>query len=143
MKTEKNILIAFILNISFSIFEFFGGLFTNSVSILSDSIHDLGDALSIGISYFLERKSKKKPDKNYTFEYIRYLVFGSVITTSILVFSSIFAIIAFIKWIFNPVNINYNGMIILAIVGVILKFVAALKTREGDSLNKSQLIYIC
>lgn len=124
-------------------FEFIGETITNSASILYDSIHDLGDALSIGISYFLERKSKKKPDKNYTFEYIRYSVFGSVITTSILVFSSIFVIISFIKRIFNPVNINYNGMIILAIVGVILKFVAALKTREGDSLNKSQLIYIC
>ena len=40
MKTEKNILIAFILNITFSIFEFFGGLFTSSVAILSDAIHD-------------------------------------------------------------------------------------------------------
>ena len=59
MKTEKNILIAFILNLSFSIFEFFGGLFTNSVAILSDSIHDFGDAVSIGISYFMERKNKK------------------------------------------------------------------------------------
>ena len=53
LKTEKNILIAFILNLGFSIFEFFGGIFTNSVAILSDSIHDMGDALSIGISYFL------------------------------------------------------------------------------------------
>ena len=52
MKTEKNILFAFILNLSFSIFEFIGGIFTGSVAILSDSIHDLGDALSIGISFF-------------------------------------------------------------------------------------------
>ena len=55
-KTEKNILIAFILNLAFSIFEFLGGLFTNSVAILSDSLHDIGDAASIGISYFLEKK---------------------------------------------------------------------------------------
>ena len=60
MKTDKNILIAFILNISFSIFEFIGGTITNSVAIISDAIHDLGDSLSIGISYFLEKKSKKK-----------------------------------------------------------------------------------
>ena len=59
-KTEKNILIAFILNLGFSIFEIVGGLFTGSVAIISDSVHDFGDALSIGISYFLERKSKKK-----------------------------------------------------------------------------------
>lgn len=67
MKTEKNILIAFLLNISFSIIELIGGIYTNSISIISDSIHDFGDAISIGISYFLEKISKKKPDKNYTY----------------------------------------------------------------------------
>ena len=83
-KTEKNILIAFILNLSFSIFEFIGGIFTHSVAILSDSIHDIGDAASIGISYFLEKKSKKQPDDVYTFGYARYSVIGSIITTVIL-----------------------------------------------------------
>lgn len=55
MKTEQNILIAFFLNLAFSIFEFAGGLFTGSVAIISDAVHDIGDALSIGISYFLEK----------------------------------------------------------------------------------------
>lgn len=63
MKSEKNILIAFILNLIFSVFEFIGGILTNSISIISDSIHDIADALSIGISYFLEKKSKQKPDE--------------------------------------------------------------------------------
>ena len=85
MKTEKNILIAFILNLSFAIFEFFGGIFTGSVAIVSDAIHDLGDATSIGISYFLEKKSKNKPDEKYTYGYLRYSVIGSVITTLIAV----------------------------------------------------------
>lgn len=69
MRTEKNILIAFLLNLSFSIFELFGGIFTNSVAILSDSLHDLGDSISIGISYFLEKKSKKKPNKEFKRNY--------------------------------------------------------------------------
>ena len=47
MKSDKNIFIAFILNLLFSIFEFIGGALTNSVAIISDSIHDIGDALSI------------------------------------------------------------------------------------------------
>ena len=59
MKTEKNILIAFILNFAFSIFEFFGGIFTRSVAITSDALHDFGDAISIGIAFFLEKLSKK------------------------------------------------------------------------------------
>ena len=136
MKTEKNILIAFILNLSFSIFEFFGGLFTNSVAILSDSIHDFGDAVSIGISYFMERKSKKKANNKYTYGYIRYSVLGGVITTTILLVGSILVIIGAIKRIINPVEVKYNGMIILAIIGVILNFIAAYVTREGDSINQ-------
>lgn len=67
MKSERNILIAFILNVSFSIFEFVGGIFTGSVAIVSDAVHDLGDGVSIGLSYFLEKKSKKTPDEKYTF----------------------------------------------------------------------------
>ena len=136
MKTEKNILIAFILNLSFSIFEFFGGLYTNSVAILSDSIHDFGDAVSIGISYFMERKSKKKANNKYTYGYIRYSVLGGVITTTILLVGSILVIIGAVKRIINPVEVKYNGMIILAIIGFILNFIAAYVTREGDSINQ-------
>ena len=136
MKTEKNILIAFILNIGFSIFEFVGGLFTNSISILSDSVHDLGDAISIGISYFMEKKSKRHSDNKYTYGYIRYSVLGGVITTTILLVGSILVIIGAVKRIINPVEVNYSGMIILAIIGVILNFIAAYVTREGDSINQ-------
>ena len=136
MKTEKNILIAFLLNISFSIFELFGGLFTNSVAILSDSIHDLGDALSIGISYFLEKISKKKKDNTHTFGYIRYSVLGGVITTTILLVGSILVIINAVKRIITPVDVNYNGMIIFAIFGITLNFLAAYITKDGDSINQ-------
>ena len=139
MKTEKNILVAFLLNISFSILEFFGGILTNSVAILSDSIHDLGDALSIGISYILEKKSKKKADNNYTYGYIRYSVLGGVITTTILLVGSILVILSSINRLFNPVDINYNGMIVFAIIGVILNFLAAYVTKEGDSINQKSV----
>ena len=139
MKTEKNILLAFILNLSFSILEFFGGIFTNSVAILSDSIHDMGDALSIGISFFLEKKSKKKPDNNYTYGYIRYSVLGGLITTVILLVGSILVIYNAIGRIINPVEVNYQGMIIFAVIGVIMNFLAAYFTREGDSINQKSV----
>lgn len=136
MKTEKNILIAFVLNISFSIFELIGGVFTNSISIMSDAIHDFGDALSIGISLILEKISKKKPDEKYTYGYARYSVLGALITTIVLTVGSIFVILGGINRILNPVTINYNGMIIFAIFGVIINFLAAYFTREGDSINQ-------
>ena len=139
MKTEKNILIAFILNLGFSIFEFFGGIFTNSVAILSDSIHDMGDALSIGISYFLERKSKKHADNKHTYGYIRYSVLGGLITTVILIVGSILVIYNAIGRILNPVEINYEGMILFAVVGVVLNFIAVYYTKEGDSINQKSV----
>lgn len=136
MKTEKNILIAFILNLSFSIFEFIGGIFTGSVAILSDAVHDIGDAFSIGISYFLEKKSKKQPDKTYTYGYARFSVMGSVITTFILLFGSCAVIYNAVIRIFNPVEINYNGMIVFAVIGAVVNFLAAYFTKDGDSLNQ-------
>ena len=136
MKTEKNILIAFILNLSFSIFEIIGGFFTGSVAIISDAIHDLGDATSIGISYFLEKKSKKQPDNTYTYGYVRFSVMGSVITTLILLFGSVMVIYNAVLRIINPVEINYNGMIIFAVVGALVNFLAAYFTKDGDSLNQ-------
>jgi cobalt-zinc-cadmium efflux system protein len=136
MKTEKNILIAFILNLSFSIFEFIGGIFTGSVAILSDAVHDIGDAASIGFSYFLEKKSKKQPDEIYTYGYARFSVMGGVVTTLILLFGSCAVIYNAIIRIFNPVEINYNGMIIFAVVGVLVNFLAAYFTKDGDSINQ-------
>ncbi len=136
MKTEKSIFLAFMLNLAFSIFEFFGGIFTGSVAIISDAIHDIGDALSIGVSFFLETKSKKQPDEKYTFGYARYSVIGSVITTLILLFGSMMVIYNAILRIINPAEINYNGMIIFAIIGVLINFVATRLTRESESLNQ-------
>ena len=136
MKTERNILTAFILNLFFSLFEFFGGIFTGSVAVISDSVHDLGDAASIGISYFLERKSKKQPDSKYTYGYLRFSVLGGIITTFILLFGSIIVIYNAVLRIINPRDIKYNGMIILAIIGTVINFAAAYFTKEGDSINQ-------
>ena len=136
MKSEKNIFIAFILNLAFSVFEFIGGIFTGSVAIVSDAIHDFGDAAGIGISYFLEKKSKKQPDEKHTYGYARYSVIGSLITTFILLFGSVTVIYNAINRLINPTEINYNGMIIFAVVGVCVNFCAAYFTRDGDSLNQ-------
>ena len=136
MKTEKNILIAFILNLSFSVFEFIGGIITGSVAIVSDAVHDAGDAASIGVSYFLERKSKKQPDEKYTYGYARYSVIGGFITTLILLTGSVLMIYNAVIRMINPTHINYNGMIVFAVAGVCVNFCAAFFTREGGSLNQ-------
>ena len=136
MKTARNILIAFILNLSFSVFELFGGIFTGSVAIISDAIHDAGDAVSIGISYFLERKSKKQPDEKYTYGYGGYSVLGGLFTTVILLIGAVFMIYNAVCKIITPAKINYNGMIVFAVIGVCVNFCAAFFTRGGGSVNQ-------
>jgi len=136
MNSDKNILIAFILNCSFSFLEFIGGFITGSIAITSDSIHDLGDAISIGLSYFLEKISKKNPDNNHTYGYIRYSILGSIITTTILITGSIFVIIESINRFANPVEIKYDQMILFAVFGVVINLIASYATKEGESLNQ-------
>jgi cobalt-zinc-cadmium efflux system protein len=136
MKSDKNILVAFLLNLAFSVFEFVGGIFTGSVAIISDALHDIGDAAGIGISWFLERKSKKDPDEAYTYGYGRYSAVGGLITTLILLLGSAVVIYNAVLRIIDPVPIHYDGMILFAVVGVIVNFAAAWFTREGDSLNQ-------
>lgn len=136
MKTEKNIFIAFMLNLLFSIFEFTGGYICGSITIVSDAIHDLGDAVSIGIAWLLEKKSRQKPDDRYTYGYARYSVMGSVITNLLLVMGSVFVVYNAIIRIIYPVTIDYNSMIILAVIGFCVNLAAAFYTRHGDSLNR-------
>ena len=136
MKSDKKILIAFLLNLAFSFFEFFGGIYTGSVAIISDSLHDFGDAISIGISCFLEKLSKKQPDKTHTYGYLRYSVLGSMITTVILLFGSLIIILNAVNRIINPAIINYDGMIVFAVFGIMVNTVATVFTSGGVSLNQ-------
>ena len=136
MKTEKNILIAFLLNLFFAVFEFAGGIWSGSVAILSDAVHDLGDAAGIGISWLLERKSRRAPDEVCTYGYGRYSVLGSLITTAILLAGSAAVICSAVGRIIAPTAIHYTGMLAFAVVGVAVNLIAAFVTREGDSLNQ-------
>ena len=136
MKSDRNILIAFLLNFTFSLLELIGGTLTGSVAIVSDAVHDFGDTVSIAISYFLERKSKGQPDATYTFGYGRYSVIGSVITTLVLMLGSILVLVQAVQRLFAPQVVHSGGMLLLAVIGLSVNLMAALVTREGDSLNQ-------
>lgn len=138
-KSHKNMKIAFLLNLLFSIIELLGGFFTNSISIISDSVHDLGDAISIGIAAILEKKSHKEPDKKYTFGYLRYSLLGALLTSVILLVGSIVVIYNAIPRLINPTIVNYNGMLILAIIGIIINGFATLKTSHSHNLNEKSV----
>ena len=136
MKTKRNILIAFILNLLFSFFEFIGGIFTGSVAIASDAVHDFGDAISIGLSYIFEKISKKNPDDKYTYGYARFSVLGGLITVFILTVSSIAVIYSAVLRILHPTPINYNGMLLFACMGLFVNAIATYCTHGGKSINQ-------
>ena len=139
MKTERNILFAFILNLAFSILECVGGILTGSVSILSDSVHDFGDSVSIGLSFFFEKKSRRAPDKKYTYGYARFSLLGGVIATFTLLLGSFVVLYNAIQRIIHPTQVHYNGMLLFAVIGVSVNFLAAYITRKGDSLNQKSV----
>jgi cobalt-zinc-cadmium efflux system protein len=109
------------------------------VALISDSIHDLGDSISIGIAIFLERKSKQKPDKLYTYGYRRFSLLGALISSTILIVGSTFVITESIERLMNPELINSELLIYFAIFGVIVNGIAALNISKGHSLNEKAI----
>jgi len=132
----RNIITAFALNLSFAVIELIGGLLTNSVAILSDALHDFGDSLSLGVAYYLQKKSEKKGDKYYSYGYKRFSLLGSVFISVVLLVSSVFIIEESVKRIFSPQETNAQGMFILAILGIIVNGAAVLRMKRGKSHNE-------
>lgn len=135
-QSGKNIKIAFFLNLGFTILEIIGGFYVNSVAILSDAIHDLGDSLSLGTAWYLDKKSKQKADKKYSFGYARFSLLSALINSVVLILGSIYVIYEAVGRILEPEHSDANGMIIFAIIGVIVNGYAAWKLSGGKSLNE-------
>ncbi|MDR0930201.1 MAG: cation diffusion facilitator family transporter [Clostridiales bacterium] len=135
-KSTKNIRLAFLLNFIFAIIELVGGFYTNSIAIITDSLHDFGDSISILVSWGLERKSERQPNKNYTYGYGRFSVLGALICSIFLLATSIIAVAGAIPRLFTPADIDYNGVLILAVLGFMVNGVAVLKTSRNHSLNE-------
>ncbi|XOV93925.1 MAG: cation diffusion facilitator family transporter [Bacteroidota bacterium] len=139
--SSKNLGIAFFLNLFFSIVEFIGGWWTNSVAIYSDAIHDLGDSLSLGAAWYFQRISRKDRTKNFSYGFRRFSVLGSIINAIVLVVGSIIILTESIPRLFDPVQPNAEGMIYLAIAGIIINIIAATRISKGHSLNE-KVVYL-
>ncbi|MCG1036829.1 cation diffusion facilitator family transporter [Polaribacter sargassicola] len=134
--STENISTAFFLNLFFSIVEFIGGIYTNSLAITSDAIHDLGDSISLGLAWYFQKISNKKPTKIFTYGFKRYSLLGAIINSLILLIGSILIIIKAIPRIINPEASNTKGMMWIAILGIIVNGAAVLKLRKGTSINE-------
>ncbi len=134
-QTTSNIRTAFFLNLGFAVLEIFGGLYTNSLAILSDAVHDFGDSLSLGMAWYLERISENDADRTYSYGYRRFSLLGALLNALILSAGSIYMISQAVKRILNPETSQAEGMILFAVIGIAVNGAAALRLRKDSSLN--------
>ena len=134
--STKNIRTAFFLNLAFAFVELIGGIITNSVAILSDAVHDFGDSISLAVAWALQKKSNKAKDDKYSYGYKRFSLLSSVILSGILLVGSILILVEAIGRLFNPQEVNAQGMLWLAILGIIVNGLAALSVKRGKTLNE-------
>jgi cobalt-zinc-cadmium efflux system protein len=133
---SSNLLTAFFLNLFFAVVELIGGWYTNSMAIMSDALHDLGDSISLGLSWYFEKISKKGRNHEYSYGFKRFNVLGAIINSVILTTGSVLIVVEAIPRLFDPVMPNTKGMIILSFAGLAVNGFAALKISKGESLNQ-------
>ena len=139
MKAKYTVWIAFFLNLSYAIVEFIAGGIFGSSAVLADSVHDLGDAIAIGISALLETISNRKEDSHYTLGYKRFSLLGALVTAVILMTGSVLVILENITKLFHPQAVNDEGILWLGIIAVSINVLASLVVRKGKTKNESIL----
>ena len=139
MKAKYTVWVAFFLNLSYAIVEFIAGGIFGSSAVLADSVHDLGDAIAIGISAFLETISNREEDRQYTLGYKRFSLLGALVTAVILITGSILVILENIAKIFHPQSVNDEGIFWLGIIAITINVLASLVIRKGQTKNESIL----
>ena len=139
MKTKHAVWIAFFLNLSYAIVEFIAGGIFGSSAVLADSVHDLGDAIAIGISAFLESISNREEDSHYTLGYKRFSLLGAMVTAVILMTGSVLVILENITKLVHPQPVNDEGILWLGIIAVSINVLASLVIRKGQTKNESIL----
>ena len=131
---------AFLLDLSFTVIEAIGGLLTNSMAILSDAVHDLGDSISLGLAWYFDKLAQRRPNARYTYGYRRFSLLGALINCFILLAGSAWVLYESIGRLLDPQEVNATGMLWLAVLGVVVNGAAALKTglghKEGRGVNE-------
>jgi len=139
MSSKRAVWLSFFLNLSYAIVEFIAGGVFGSSAVLADSVHDLGDAVAIGVSAVLETISNREEDSQYTLGYKRFSLLGALITAVILMTGSVFVILENTTKLFNPQPVNDEGILWLGIIAVTINVLASLVVRKGKTKNESIL----
>lgn len=134
---DANLRFAFSLNLLFAIVELIGGVWTNSIAISSNALHDFGDSFALGISWYMERVAHRGRDSQYSYGYRRYSPLGALIHALILIMGALIILSQTLPRLVHPQPVRVGGMLGFAVIGVAVNFFAALRLLRGHSLNEN------
>ena len=126
-------------NFPFGVRVIVGGLLTNSTAIMADAVHDLGDCISIGLAWLLSKVSEKDSNTDFTYGYRRLSLLGALINGLVLIAGSAWVLSEAIPKLLQPEMPVVEGMLGLAIFGVMVNGFAAYKLSHGKTLNEKVL----
>ena len=132
-----NLKVAFALNFAFVLLEVAGGLWTNSIAVLSDAVHDAGDCLSLALAWYLQRLSARAATARFTYGYRRFSALGALLTGVVLGGGLLFVVGSAVGRLRDPQPVYAPGVVALAVVGILFNGAAAWKLRGGRSLNEA------
>lgn len=138
-KASGNLAFVFLMNLTFNIIVIIGGLATNSVAILADCIHDLSDTLSIAFAWVLEHASQKDSNEKYSYGYQRFSILGAIIISIFIIIMACIILQEAIPRIFSPEEVDAEGMLLVAIVGIIFKSISVYRLHSGETFNEKAI----
>jgi cobalt-zinc-cadmium efflux system protein len=131
----KNLIFATFLNFVITIVEIIGGILSNSLALLSDAIHNLGDTFAIMLAYIANRISGKDATKEKTFGYKRIEILAALLNSVILIVITIFLFIEAYHRIITPEPIKGKLMLIVALIGLVANYGAVWILKKDSHTN--------
>jgi cobalt-zinc-cadmium efflux system protein len=127
---------AFLVNAAFTLVEAVGGWWTHSIAVLSDALHDLGDCLVLGLAWYLLKVARRGRDERYSYGYGRFRMLGGWLSAWILIFGAVLMAVNAVPRLFHPELPNTEGMMAIAVFGLLMNGFAAWKLHDGHTLNE-------
>ena len=139
-QTVSRLQFAFFLNLAFSLLEIFGAVWTNSVSILADALHDLGDSLALLLAWLMQKISGRSRDEMFSYGYHRFSMLAALVNSTILIVGGLIVLFLAVRRLLNPEPVYAEGMIVFAVLGVAVNGIAAYRLHRHGNLNE-QIVF--
>ena len=144
-QSKKTLITSILLTLFFALVELFGGIFSGSLALISDSFHMFSDVIALLFSIIAVFYSAKKPNKNFTYGFLRIEIISAFINGLALMIISVGIVIEAVKRLFNPEHVDFFTMFTIAVIGllvnIILMFVLMKSLKKENNLNVKSALW--